>query len=227
MSKITMSRSTSHDSIPRSSSPPSLTYHPNIIPIPTQSLVESVAGAAHYSGVKLDQDSTFKRRRSSHDTGDIHTKLKSGHKQILDDLKELYECRPTLEIFERSWNKDAEFEDPLSLCKGFCEYAAQWFAMPKFISKSETNIVRVMSSTLTPNRLVYSQAQTYVTKFIKRKKIIHSIIVVDLDDNGKIIKLVDQWDGKELPSRFGAHYLRILNAKIMPWIISLPRHQRA
>lgn len=31
-------------------------------------------------------------------------------KQVLKDLKELYGCKPTQEIFARSWRKDATFE---------------------------------------------------------------------------------------------------------------------
>ncbi|RDB24005.1 hypothetical protein Hypma_008815 [Hypsizygus marmoreus] len=208
---------------PRSPSPPSLIYHPTIIPLPTPALVESVAGAAHYSGIKLDHETHLRQRRGSHDAGDIHTQLKPSHRRVLEDLKELYCCRPTLEIFERSWTKDAEFEDPLSKCKGFSEYAAQWFALPKLFSDSKNEYTRVMSSTHVPNRLVFAQSQTYVTRYLKRKKTIDSIIVVDLDDDEKIVKMVDQWHGQGLPTRYGAQFLRILNAKITPWLISVPK----
>jgi len=137
----TLSRGSTSSHPPRSPSPPSLTYHPTILPIPTPALVESVAGAAHYSGIKLENEPPLKHRRSSHNAGDIFTELKPSHRRVLDDLKELYNGRPTLEIFERSWNKDAEFEvkplvstrvfiltfyqDPFSKCKGYSEYAAQ------------------------------------------------------------------------------------------------------
>ena len=94
----------------RSPSPPSHTYHPTILPIPTPALVESVAGGAHYSGIRLDHETQLKHRRRSSDAGDLHTELKPSHRRILNDLEELYGCRPTLEIFERSWNKEAEFE---------------------------------------------------------------------------------------------------------------------
>lgn len=115
-SEIRHRRTTSRDSTashpPRSPSPPTLTYHPTLLPIPTPALVESVAGAAHYSGSRIDPETALKHRRSSHEAGDIHTELKPSHRRVLRDLKELYGCRPTLEIFERSWNKDAEFEVP-------------------------------------------------------------------------------------------------------------------
>jgi len=53
--------------------------------------------------------------------------------------------------------------------------------------------------------------------------VIESIIVVDLDENDKIIRLVDQWDGKDLPSWFGASFLRLLNAKVAPWLFHAPK----
>jgi hypothetical protein len=97
-----------------------------------------------------------------------------------------------------------------------------------------------MSSTHNPNRLIFSQTQTYTTRLFKRQKvgtmllfhhlnislciqIIESIIVVDLDQDEKIVRLVDQWNGKELPTWLGAHFLRVLNAKITPWLVSVPK----
>ncbi|KAF8964020.1 hypothetical protein BDZ97DRAFT_1817578 [Flammula alnicola] len=193
---------------PRSPSPPTQTFHPSILPrsVPTPALVESVAGGAHYAGVKVDSDTILKHRRSSvrH-----HTELNHDHERILDDLTELYCCRPTLEIFERSWSKDAEFEESLCKCKGFDEYAAQ----PKIFIKSEQ----------ISKRFIYFQTQEYTTRFLKKKKIIESIITVDLDEHDKIIRLVDQWSGKDLPTRFGASFLRTLNAKIMPWVLRVPK----
>ena len=54
-------------------------------------------------------------------------------------------------------------------------------------------------------------------------KTIESIIVVDMDENEKIIRLVDRWDGKEMPNWFGASFLRVLNAKVAPWLIRVPK----
>ena len=58
------------------------------------------------------------------------------------------------------------------------------------------------------------------------RKTIESIIVVDMDENDKIIRLVDQWDGQEMPNWFGASFLRVLNAKITPWLIRVPKLTR-
>ena len=130
-------------SFSRTPSPPSQTYHPSILSMPsTPALVESAAGGAHYSGAKVDSEMLLKRRRNS--SFKQHAEIKHYHQRILEDLTELYCCRPTREIFERSWHRDAEFEvhslsiiyqkvlsnltniqDPLFKCKGFDEYAAQ------------------------------------------------------------------------------------------------------
>ena len=108
-------RSLSRDSAgtsrpPRSPSPPSQTFHPSILPrsVPTPALVESVAGGAHYAGVRVDPDTVLKHRRST--STRHHTELAHHHEQVLKDLTELFCCRPTLDIFERSWHKDAVFE---------------------------------------------------------------------------------------------------------------------
>ncbi|KAJ6547338.1 hypothetical protein B0H19DRAFT_1165099 [Mycena capillaripes] len=201
-----------------SNNEPTQTKHTSILPtVPTPALVESVAGGAHYSGSNIEP---LKHRHSSHDSPQTHTELKADHHRVLDDIRALFECRPTPEIFERSWHKDAVFEDPLSKCKGFREYAAQWYAMPRLFAKSETVSWRVMSSTRSPNRIVFSQTQRYKNRFID--KTIESVVTVDLDDSDKIIRLVDQWDGKALPSGF-VGMLRRLNAKIVPLLVHVPK----
>jgi hypothetical protein len=94
-----------------SSNEPTLTHHQSIIPtvIPTPNLVESVAGGAHYSGGNVEP---LKHRHSSHDRQETHADVKTDHQRVLADVRELFECRPTPEIFKRSWHKDAVFEVP-------------------------------------------------------------------------------------------------------------------
>ncbi|KDQ59467.1 hypothetical protein JAAARDRAFT_33039 [Jaapia argillacea MUCL 33604] len=219
----------------RAHSPPSpsfsITHHRSsslfgLPPLPLPGLVESVAGAGHYSGNKVEHENvpprlSMERRRSS-----VVTDVTESRKRLLADLKELYCCRPTMEIFDRGWTRDATFEDPLCLCNGLNEYAAQWFALAKFCSKSENLSSRVLLSSEEPNRLIYTQKQEYTMKLTGIKKVITSMIVIDLDEDDKIVRLVDQWDGEDAPTRWGAIYLRRLNAKIMPWIFRIPKDSR-
>jgi hypothetical protein len=53
-------------------------------------------------------------------------------------------------------------------------------------------------------------------------QIIESVITVDLDENEKIIRVIDQWNGLDLPTRYGASFLRVLYAKIAPWLFRVP-----
>lgn len=96
--------------VPRTPSPglPTQTHHSSIL-VPTPALVESVAGGAHYSGSKVEQEG-LKRRYSSHERRMSHGDVKADHKRVMEDLKELYCCRPTREIFDRTWSQDAVFE---------------------------------------------------------------------------------------------------------------------
>ena len=88
---------------------PTQTHHPSII-VPTLALVESVAGAAHYSGTNVDPDSIKRRRGSREKHSSHHENVEREHQRVLDDLHELYCCRPTSEIFDRTWRRDAVFE---------------------------------------------------------------------------------------------------------------------
>lgn len=56
---------------------------------------------------------------------------------------------------------------------------------------------------------------------------VSSFVLVDLDDDLKIVKMVDQWDGERLPTRWGVLQLRRLNAKLMPWFIRMPHPHSA
>ena len=97
---------------PRSPSPPRQTFHPpSIIPsVPTPALLGSLAGGAHYSGIKVDGDTTKRRRRSSVQRESSLGEISGGHQRVVDDLNELYCCRPTVEIFDRTWRKDGQFQ---------------------------------------------------------------------------------------------------------------------
>ncbi|KIM60621.1 hypothetical protein SCLCIDRAFT_82528, partial [Scleroderma citrinum Foug A] len=206
---------------------PTITHHhsPTLLStiLPPQIAHSAVAGA-HYSGTT---SSLHHRRISSGDQParaiqsleDVH----ASRQRIMNDVTELYCCRPTLEIFERTWRRDSVFEDPWVKCEGYDEYAPQWFAMPKLFSHSRTLSTRLMLSTQSPNRLIYSQSQEYTLRLTGKKKKVDSIVVIDLDENDKIIRLEDKWDGEDPPTHYGALLLRRANARIASWLIKVPK----
>ncbi|KAJ6455618.1 hypothetical protein C8R47DRAFT_996650 [Mycena vitilis] len=50
---------------------------------------------------------------------------------------------------------------------------------------------------------------------------IESLVTVDLDDTDKITRMVEQWDGKDLPGSI-LGFLRRLNGKITPLVVRVP-----
>ncbi|QRW12988.1 hypothetical protein RhiLY_11987 [Ceratobasidium sp. AG-Ba] len=101
----------------------------------------------------------------------------------------------------------------------------KWYGLPKVFSHSRTLMYKVISSTEKPNRIVYEQRQEYTFRLIGTKRAITSIIFIDLDENDKIVRLEDKWNGKDQPVRFGALWLRRLNAVTVPWFIGVPKYE--
>ncbi|KAH9977196.1 hypothetical protein BGW80DRAFT_1287917 [Lactifluus volemus] len=221
--------------LPRPPSPllPTHTYHSSLLPrsIPTPALLDSVAGAAHYSGV----DSVNQRRRSLRGDSQIHRResarrqstLPAGpnlfHLAVMDDLKDMYEGHATKQMLQRRWRKDAEYEDPLTRCRGFHEIAPQWYALPRMYSHLTVTGRRVLSSTQHPNRLIMWQKLEYTARVTGSKKVVESILTIDFDEDSKIVRMVDQRHGSEPSTRWGAQHLRRLSGRVVPWVPWLSR----
>ncbi|CAE7206876.1 unnamed protein product [Rhizoctonia solani] len=203
--------------------------------LPTPGMLASLAGAAHYTGnPKYSQQEAV---RASF--GSKNIVLEGKRKQTVEDVLEvrglnsmhriglmivqLFCAHPSLEIFERSWHRDAVFEDPFTKCIGYREYAAQWYGLPKIAAQSTTLQYRVLSSTHSPHKIVFDQTQQYTLRYIKRKKTIHSLVVLELDQDEKIIKMEDKWNGEDLPRKWGAVWFRRLNGKTIPFFVRVPR----
>lgn len=95
------------------SASPTITYHHSIVPLylPIPNLVNSAAGGAHYSGAPVsdDEDEEVISPSSGEPTSSVQ-RDEIFRDRIMADLKELYCCRPSKEIFERTWRRDAVFE---------------------------------------------------------------------------------------------------------------------
>lgn len=80
---------------------------------------------------------------------------------------------------------------------------------PKLFPVSKNLGHRVVSSTQSPNRVEYVQEQEYTVRFIGSKKIMYSLVVIDLDDQGKVVKVEDRWNAQDHPTRWGT-YVRVV-----------------
>jgi len=210
---------------------PSLTFHSeerSLIPSLHVPNIEAMAAGAHFNATadkQLDHGDHLNRVPSRLDTDNI--KLEEKRRQVVGDVLECYCCRPTKEIFHRSWHPDAVFEGAAVKCYGYREYAAQFYAMRKAFSKARTLNARVLLSTHGPipeqNRLVYEQEQEYTFRYIGTELRVTSVITLDLDDNDNIIHLTDKWSGKDFTTGF-IDYLRRFSAKSLPWLVSVPKY---
>ncbi|KAH7889779.1 hypothetical protein F5I97DRAFT_1924298 [Phlebopus sp. FC_14] len=202
-----------------------MTHHASTIPMPgPPKVAHSAAGGAHYTGASITTAGT--RRTELGEASRAPQPGKDGQtsrERIMNDLRELYCCRPTKAIFERTWHPEAMYEDPLIKCHGRSEYEAMWHVMPKLFSKSETISSRVLTSTRVPNRIICSQTQEYTLRLIGRKQRIESMITLDLDETDRIIQMEDKWYGKELPTRYGALLARRLHGQVAPWVTKVPK----
>lgn len=133
--------------------------------------------------------------------------VEHAYKEAMDDLTEvcvrwisklcrsqqlfqMYCGRTSMEILHRRWRRDAEFEDPWCLCKGFEQYAPQWFALvsgtleiycclrseclllqPRIYTHCEQESIRILSANLAPNRLVYAQTMICTVRWFNFKKV--------------------------------------------------------
>jgi len=207
---------------------PTQVFHPASSIIPTvvlPNLLGSAAGGTHYSGAKVRQRRSDVRRASL-GSGSRTVELDEQRSRLLDDLKELYECRPTLEILNRAWRHDAVYEDPLTCAVGLEEITSQWNSLRKLLSQCDVVSRRVLSSTHNPNKVVFMQTLEYTFRIIRWRRSLDSMIIIELDDNGQIIRLEDQWNGQELPSRWGASMIRRLNGRTASWLFRAPKHLR-
>ncbi|KAF8673629.1 hypothetical protein RHS04_07610 [Rhizoctonia solani] len=128
--------------------------------------------------------------------------LEGKRKQVVEDVLNLFSSKPSQDILHRTWRQDAIFEDPLSKCFGYKEFAPQWYGLEKLFPTSRTLSYKVISSTNDPRRITYEQQQEYTVRFIGTKKLMNSTVVIDLDENDQIVKLEDKWNGNDQPTRF-------------------------
>ncbi|KAI0781179.1 hypothetical protein BD413DRAFT_23088 [Trametes elegans] len=225
-----MSSESQHPSRPtRPLSPsPTIIHHRSRLSTHPEGLVGSIASGAHYSGALHPHDiepplhgKAWRRRSMSRSAEDPAVTL--AFKDVLADLEQLYSGKASVEIIHRRWRADATLEHPLFKCTNLHTISAILFAIPRTVRKAEHVSTRILSAGLSPNRVIYTQTFVYTLRLIGVRKEIKSVVFVDLDEDMKIAQLIDEWNGEEPPSRWGATVLRRLFAKIISWTTPVPK----
>ncbi|OJT14131.1 hypothetical protein TRAPUB_9242 [Trametes pubescens] len=225
------SETTPHAAHSLSPSPTITRHRAGIAPaVRANDILGSITGGAHYSGALPQRNADEPplhpkawRRRSLRST-ELDPSVALAFKDVVSDLEQLYGGKPSLEIVRRRWHKDALLEHPLFKCKNLREISAVLFALPRLLRTVQHVQTRILSAGLSPNRLVYTQTYVYTLRLFGIRKEIKSVVFVDLDEDMKIVQLMDEWNGEEPSSRWGAASLRRLFAKIISWTTRVPKH---
>lgn len=131
------------------------------------------------------------------------------------------------------------------LCLSFRLPRMLMTSQPKFVSASERVSTRILCATYSPNSLIYSQKQYYTLRLFSIHRVsvrllyfckllshytlfcafqcIESMVLVELDEDFKIIRLVDQWDGNPSSTSWASTFMKKANARITPLFIRLPK----
>lgn len=111
---------------------------------------------------------------------------------IVGSVLDLFAGRPSLPKLAL-WRDDATFTDPLTIAQGRDRFAAQWYGLQQAFSEIERQHHSVTDA---GNPILMDLKTRYKIKGIGKEQTIQSIVAIHLDEQGKIAKVEDRWDGK-------------------------------
>ncbi|KAL5387869.1 hypothetical protein DPSP01_003267 [Paraphaeosphaeria sporulosa] len=145
--------------------------------------------------------------------------LNENQSTILRSVLDLFAGKPSLPKLAL-WRDDATFADPITIAEGRDRFAAQWYGLQAAFSEIERLHHEVTDA---GNPILMDLKTRYVIKGIGKEQTITSVVAVHLDDQGKIKKVEDKWNGK-LPEGSIANAFRHLNAVTVPKFVSVPKN---
>jgi len=144
--------------------------------------------------------------------------LSEEQQTIIGSVLDLFAGRPSLAKLAL-WRDDATFIDNITIAAGRDKYAAQWYGLQSAFSKIERLHHQVTDA---GNPILMDMKTRYVIKGINIEQTIESVVAIHTDEQGKISKVEDRWNGK-LPDGAIANAFRHLNAVTVPKIINVPK----
>lgn len=110
----------------------------------------------------------------------------------MGSVLDLFAGRPSLQKLAL-WRDDATFTDPLTIAEGRERYAAQWYGLQQAFSEIERLHHNVTDA---GNPILIDLKSRYVIKGINKEQTIQSVVAIHTDQQGKISKVEDKWNGK-------------------------------
>jgi hypothetical protein len=119
-------------------------------------------------------------------------RLSEQQNTIVGSVLDLFAGRPSLPKLAL-WRDDATFTDPITIAEGREKYSAQWYGLQSAFSEIERLSHEVKDA---GNPIMMDLRTRYVIKGIGKEQTIQSVVAIHLDEQGKIAKVEDKWDGK-------------------------------
>jgi hypothetical protein len=118
--------------------------------------------------------------------------LSENQQTLVGSVLDLFAGRPSLPKLAL-WRNDATFTDPLTIATGRDKYAAQWYGLQQAFSTIDPLSHQVKDA---GNPILIDMRTRYVIKGINKEQTIQSVVAIHTDEEGKISKVEDKWDGK-------------------------------
>lgn len=158
----------------------------------------------------------------------------------MDSCLQLYSCTPKESTYA-VYAKNAVFHDPVSIAEGVDRIRAQFNALPALFPRSTIDKFNVLEqpshSTLSPKSILVDQDVTYYhdkDPSAKPFKTMNSLLTIERDNDGKVLKHVEEWEHNPVTDSSNAGFLGMLNegrkkafaALSMPFVDQTPPSER-
>ncbi|UJR34265.1 hypothetical protein I4U23_021669 [Adineta vaga] len=128
--------------------------------------------------------------------------------EIISDVLNLYNSNPTEESF-RHYDTNAQFEDPLQFSGNLSSVKSAFKSLPKIFKDSE---VTKSDADIDTNPMKLNLETRYEWKGINKETTIRSIVLLTLNEQEKIIRHEERWNGEPIPNAESGFFGRIKEA---------------
>lgn len=105
-------------------------------------------------------------------------KLPPNRQALVDDVLALYSCEPTVERVKR-YTPDCVYDDQFVYANDRYKMAGQWFALPKFFTKSKNEKYEIIKND--PYLIQFKNEQSWTFKLIPKTATINALVSLSLD----------------------------------------------
>ncbi|CAF9937876.1 MAG: hypothetical protein HETSPECPRED_000690 [Heterodermia speciosa] len=105
-------------------------------------------------------------------------KLSPARQALVDDVIDLYSCKPTIKKVER-YTPDCVYDDQFVYANDRYKMAGQWFALPKLFNDSKNERYEVVVNE--PGLIQFRNEQSWTFKLIPKTATINALVSLSLD----------------------------------------------